>query len=50
MLIAVLWSGAHEICRRALANKVETAHQLTAEAALDRRVDVCSSGLPVSGT
>lgn len=45
MLAAVLWSGIHGICHLGLTNKLEIVGQLTAEAVLDRQVEVFLNGI-----
>lgn len=45
MLAAVLWSGVHGICHLGLTDKLEIVGQLTAEAVLDRQIQVFLNGL-----
>lgn len=45
MLAAVLWSGVHGICHLGLTDKLEIVGRLTAEAVLDRQVEVFLNGI-----
>jgi len=45
LLAAVLWSSVHGICHLGLTNKLEIVGRLTAEAVLDRQVEVFLDGI-----